>query len=128
MPPDMRPNQDSIAVSIAATRGTFQAHDIVRRSEGAAVTIGNDDLLRWQRALASEEGIYLETSSAAAIAAAAELRRQGRIGASDTVVALLTASGLKDAPMGAGADPLIVPGNMTQALQVLRSGDIFPAP
>jgi len=127
MPPDMRPNQDSIAVSIAATRGTFQALDIVRRSEGAAVTIGNEDLLRWQRALASEEGLYVETSSAAAIAAAAELRRQGRIGTGDTVVALLTASGLKDAPMGAGADPLIVPGNITQALQVLRSANIFPA-
>jgi threonine synthase len=126
MPPDMRPNQESIAVSISATRGTFQALDIVRRSGGAAVTIGNDDLLRWQRALAGEEGLYVETSSAAAVAAAAELRRQGRIGASDSVVALLTASGLKDAPMGSSAPPLMVPGNIPQALQVLRSANVFP--
>jgi threonine synthase len=126
MPPDMRPNQDSIAVSIGATRGTFQTLDIVRRSGGAAVTIDNDDLLRWQRALAGEEGLYVETSSAAAVAAAAELRRQGRIGATDSVVALLTASGLKDAPMGFGAPPLMVPGNMPQALQVLRSANVFP--
>jgi threonine synthase len=128
MPPDVRPNQDSVAVSISATRGTFQALDVVRRSGGAAATIGNDDLRRWQQTLAREEGLYVEVSSAAALAAAEALRRQGRIGAGDTVVALLTASGLKDAPMaiGAAGAPLAVPANMTQALQVLQSAGIFP--
>jgi threonine synthase len=78
LPPDMRPNQASIAVSIGATRSTFQALDVVRRSGGAAVTIGNAELRRWQRSLADEEGLFVETSSAAAVAAAEQLRSGGR--------------------------------------------------
>jgi threonine synthase len=127
-PPDMRPNQVTVAVSIEATRSTFQALDVLRRSGGAAVTVGNDEILQWQRALAREEGLFVEASSAAAVAAVERLRRQARIGTQDTVVALLTAAGLKDpAPIGGARNAAIrVPGDVAAAIALLRSARVFP--
>ena len=46
--------------------------------------------------MAADEGIYAEPSSLAALAAVARLCEEGRIGRSDTVVVVNTASGLKD--------------------------------
>ncbi|MCC2770681.1 hypothetical protein LK516_22555, partial [Parabacteroides distasonis] len=43
-PPDVRKNHETVAVSIGATRGTYQALDIIRRSDGAALTIADDDI------------------------------------------------------------------------------------
>jgi threonine synthase len=127
-PPDMRPNEESVAVSIGATQSTFQALDVLRRSGGTAVTIGNDQILQWQRLLGSEEGLFVEASSAAAVAAVERLRRQGRVNAQDTVVALLTAAGLKDpAPIGgAHNDPIPVPGDIAEAIALLRAARVFP--
>lgn len=127
-PPDMRPNRDTVAVSIGATRSTFQALDILRRSGGTAVTIGNDDLLRWQQTLARDEGLHVELSSAAAVAAVAQLRGRGRIGANETVVALLTASGLKDFAATAAVQDhaIVVPPGFEQATAVLRAANVFP--
>jgi threonine synthase len=127
-PPDMRANHETIAVSIGATRSTFQALDVLRRSGGTAITICNDEMLQWQRSLASQEGLFVEASSAAAVAAVERLRGEGRIGAGDTVVALLTASGLKDVgTVGcARGDPIRLQGGIARAIAMLRSARIFP--
>lgn len=94
--PEMDRTYDTVAVSIGATRGTFQALDVVRRSNGHAVSIADADMMRWQRALGAEEGLYVEPSSAGALAAIETLRKRDVIAQGESVVALLTASGLKD--------------------------------
>jgi len=127
-PPDMRINQPTVAVSIGASRGTYQSLDIVRRSGGAALTIGNDDIMRWQDTLSRAEGLYVEPSSAAAAAAVEQLAQAGRIDAKQTVVALLTASGLKDpAATAALQDDLqVLPADIGQAIAALKTAGIFP--
>jgi threonine synthase len=127
-PPDMRINQQTVALSIGATRGTYQALDIVRRSGGSALTIGNDEMMRWQQTLSSGEGLYVEPASAAAPAAVEQLARAGSIAASETVVALLTASGLKDPAATAlhQDDLILVPANINEAIAVLKAADVFP--
>jgi threonine synthase len=127
-PPDVRKNYETVAISIGATRGTYQALDIVRRSGGTALTIGNDEMMRWQRTLASGEGLFVEPSSAAGLAAVEQLALSGRLGGRDTVLALLTASGLKDPATTASLqqDLLAVPADFIDALAVLKSADIFP--
>jgi threonine synthase len=87
---------DTVAKSTSATRSTFQALYVLRASGGAATTVGNDAILQWQQKLARQEGLYVEPASAGAIAAVAQLRDSGEIGGADKVVALLTATGLKD--------------------------------
>lgn len=130
LPPDMRKNQETVAVSIGATRGTFQALDIVRRSGGAALTIGDDEMMRWQHTLASSEGLYIEPSSAAGLAAVEQLKQGGRLGNDDTVVTLLTASGLKDPAASAArqGELLAMPADFNDAIAALRAARIFPRP
>ncbi len=95
-PPSMPRAFDTVAVSIGAQQGTFQSLDVIRRSGGRAVSCGNDDLMRWQRTLAAQDGLYGEPSAVAPLAALEHLRRDGVVGAGETAAILFTASGLKD--------------------------------
>ncbi len=128
-PPDIAKREDSIAVSINATRGTYQSLDIVRRSNGAAVTTSNDELLRWLDLLARREGLFVEASTAAALAAVDQLQKAGTITRDQLVVTLLTASGLKDPGTAASAqgEVLALPGNIEEAIAMLQNEGIFPA-
>ncbi|WP_159591078.1 threonine synthase [Chelativorans xinjiangense] len=94
--PDMPARFDTLAVSIGATRSTFQALKALRESNGAAVPVNNSGLIALQERLAAREGIFAELASVTPFAAIAEMRRRNVIAASDSVVALVTASGLKD--------------------------------
>jgi len=128
VPPDVRKNYETVAVSIGATRGTFQALDTVRRSGGTALTIGNDEMMRWQQTLASGEGLYVEPSSAAGFAAVEQLAQAGHIGAQERVVCLLTASGLKDPASTAErqGNLLVLPAEFNEAVAALKAAGIFP--
>lgn len=93
---EMPKDHDTVSLSISATRSTFQSLDIIRRSGGTAVTSDDGATLQWQQKLSRQEGLYVEPASATTLVAVEVLRRSGRIRATDTVVVLLTASGLKD--------------------------------
>jgi threonine synthase len=127
--PEMPKTHDTVGISIGATRGTYQALNILRRSNGTAVSIANDAMMHWQQQLAAKEGLYVEATSAGTLAAVETLRRQGTIGKRDTVAVLLTASGLKDPDVTARAQepPLVVPGDIDRAVQMLTAEGIFPA-
>ena len=96
MPPDRPRNAPSIATSIGASQGTVQALEVLRRSHGVAVPIGDDELARWTVTLGAKEGVWPEPSSAAPFAAIERLRADGVIAPDARAVALMTASGLKD--------------------------------
>lgn len=95
----MPKDRNTRAVSIGVTQSSYQALSVLRRSAGIAVTIPEDRLLEWQARLAHEEGVLSELSSAASVAGAASLRNDGVIASADTVICVLTASGLKDLTM-----------------------------
>lgn len=96
MPPVVSRNSKSIAGSIDVTQGTFQAHAALRQSGGMAITLADEDLIRARNKLATGSGLSVETSSAAAFAAVDTLSANDVIKPDDDVVAILTASGLKD--------------------------------
>jgi threonine synthase len=124
----MPSTHDTVAKSTSATRSTFQALSIIRRSGGTATVVGNEDIMRWQQRLAREEGLYVEPASAGAMAAIEQLRNSGQIESTDKVVALLTASGLKDpaATSAVQGDLLMIPGEVDAALAVLRKMKLIP--
>ena len=68
MPPDVARNAPSIATSIGASQGTVQSLEVLRRSRGAAVAVGDDELRRWVVTLAAKEGLWPEASSVAPLA------------------------------------------------------------
>ena len=120
--PEFRRNAPSIATSIGAAQGTFQSLDALRRSGGRAVRIEDADMLRWQARLGREEGVWIEPSSAAALAAVEQLVARGAVAREDTVVVLGTATGLKDPAALDGVLPRapVVPPDVQDAVRVLR--------
>jgi len=113
---------ESLAVSIAASQGTFQSLQAVRQSNGRAVTLVDDELLRVQRDMARTEGVLGELSSVAAVAATARLRHEGIIAAGETVVCVMTSTGLKDLDKSGQPAPPVEPvrGGLDAALAYLR--------
>ena len=96
MPMPRPRNAATLATSIGANQGTVQALEVLRHTNGAAVAVDDDSLVEWVIKLAKIEGIWAEPSSVAPFAAIDRLRQQGTIGPHERVVALVTASGLKD--------------------------------
>ncbi|MGE0314074.1 MAG: pyridoxal-phosphate dependent enzyme [Lautropia sp.] len=96
MPPSIDHGTPSIATSIAALQATHQGVVALRRSDGRSVQVSDEAIVEWQMKLARLEGIYVEPSAAATLPAIASLRADGTIAKDASVVALLTATGLKD--------------------------------
>lgn len=69
----------------------------VRESGGVAIAVNDDELLASQRELAASEGIFAEPSGAAAIAGLRRLLADGTIDRTQTIVCLITGSGLREA-------------------------------
>jgi threonine synthase len=126
--PDMPLTHDTVAKSTTATRSTFQALHVLRASAGSATTVTNDAILQWQQKLASQEGLYVEPASAGAIAAVAQLKNSGDIKSTDRVIALLTASGLKDPDATASVqdDLLTVSGDVDAVFSRLKAMNLIP--
>ncbi len=73
----------------------------IRRYDGAAVSVTDEELVSAVGRRASVEGILVEPSAAAPVAAIGKLIRSGMISAADRVVAVTTGHGLKDIPEAA---------------------------
>jgi threonine synthase len=86
----------TVGISVGLNTSALQALQVVRDSEGLAGTAGDEEMIEMQQALAANEGIYAEMSSVLSLAVAKKLAAAGSIDRSETVVCLLTSSGLKD--------------------------------
>jgi threonine synthase len=112
----------TVATSIGANQGTVQALEVLRRTNGAAVAVDDDALIQWVAKLAKAEGIWAEPSAVAPFSAIERLREQGTIGEKERVVALVTASGLKDmTPIEKTRPPApVVSGGLDDVLRTLH--------
>jgi threonine synthase len=115
-------NTATVATSIGANQGTVQALEVLRRTNGAAVAVDDDALIQWVAKLAKTEGMWAEPSAVAPFVAIERLREQGTIGEKERVVALVTASGLKDMTPIEKTLPQapVVSGGLDDVLRTLR--------
>ena len=88
----------TIADSIRADlpRDGVRAVRAVRETNGAYLTVGDDEILAAIRDLSHTEGVFAEPAAAAAYAGLVKAARQGLVKPGETVVCLITGSGLKD--------------------------------
>ena len=93
---EARPVRPTVAVSTATANSAYQSLKVLRVTDGAAVTATDEEMMAMQLALAAEEGVYSEASGVLTLAVAKRLLDAGRIRPADSVVAVLTSSGLKD--------------------------------
>lgn len=112
----------SVAFSIASRYGTWQGLAALRDSGGIGVRLTDEGILEAQRALAREEGVFVEPSSAASLTAVMQLAGRKALDPEQTIVVVLTSAGLKD-PGATRAWLPPVPaadGDFDRLLRVLR--------
>ena len=85
-------------IPVAAPPRKQQIMKVLRASKGTALAVEEKEILRWQKLLAEEEGIFVEPTSAVAFAGLEHLVRHGDVQSADSVLVPVTGSGLKDAP------------------------------
>jgi threonine synthase len=89
---------DTIATAIRIGNPASWAKAVAARDEsgGRIEAVSDDEILAAYRALAEEEGIFCEPSSAAGVAGVVRLARAGALAPDALVVCVLTGTGLKD--------------------------------
>jgi threonine synthase len=85
-------------ISVATPPRKQQVLDILAASGGRSIAVDDESIVRWQKALASREGIYCEPTSAAAFAGLQRLAEESHIAPEDRALVAVTGFGLKDAP------------------------------
>jgi threonine synthase len=99
------PKTFAAGIRVPKALGDFIVLRALRESGGTAVAVTDDDIAAHMRSAGNDEGMLVCPEGAAALAAAANLRRAGWIGASDEVVVFNTGTGLKYAESLQGATP-----------------------
>jgi threonine synthase len=87
----------TVAMAIKVSRpfyGVAALKDI-EESDGLSVSVTDDDMLNFEKEIARTEGIFVEPASAATVACLPELLKTGLINSSDSVLSIITSSGLK---------------------------------
>lgn len=91
------PDAHTVAFGITVPKalGDFLVLEAIYETNGTAIAVCDDDIIRLQRDLAAREGLLICPEGAATLAAAEQLRSQGWIAPDERVVAINTGTGLK---------------------------------
>ncbi len=98
--PNLWPSPETIAHSISNPDPSLASGrrclDLLKKSDGIAEDVSDDEILYAQKLLAMTEGIFAEPAAAASIAGLNKLINNGYIDEDDRVVCVITGAGLKD--------------------------------
>jgi len=83
-------------IAVARPPRLHQCVTAIMESGGTATAVTEKEILLWQKRLAQDEGLFVEPTSAAALAGLALIIEQGTIKREDRVLLPLTGFGLKD--------------------------------
>jgi threonine synthase len=91
------PDAHTIASGLRVPKaiGDFLILNILRRSNGGAIAVDDEEMIRVTRDVGSSEGLFVAPEAAACFAALKSLRPSGRIGSGQRVVIFNTGSGIK---------------------------------
>ncbi|MBI3733660.1 MAG: threonine synthase [Chloroflexi bacterium] len=107
-PVEARTIADSISVGLP--RDGLRAVRAVRETGGAFITVGDDDILKAMKTLAQQAAVFAEPAGSVGFAGLQKMAHQ--VGRDETVVVIVTGSGLKDVPaamQAAGSARVIEP-------------------
>jgi threonine synthase len=82
----------------------------IKSTDGLAVAVSDEEILRAESTLAKEEGVFAEPAAASSVAALLKLVESGQLARDEKIVCVITGSGLKDASsaqQAAGEAPLV---------------------
>ncbi|HEU5003685.1 MAG TPA: threonine synthase [Actinomycetota bacterium] len=93
----VKPNTIAKSLAIGNPADGYYASKIVRRTEGRAESVTDEEIIAAIRLLASTEGLFTETAGGVTIGALAKMAAAGAFADGGRVVALITGMGLKTA-------------------------------
>jgi threonine synthase len=85
----------ALAILVAEPLQSELAENAISKSGGLALTVSDSEILAAELQVAKLEGVFAEPASSATIAALEKLVQNGKIRKNDSVVCLITGSGLK---------------------------------
>jgi threonine synthase len=94
--PAVTPHTVADSISAGLPRDRIKALAAVKETQGAYLSVSDDEILKAVPALARAVGVFAEPAGAAAYAGLVTAADQGLLSAEETVVVLNTGSGLKD--------------------------------
>jgi threonine synthase len=88
---------DTVAMAIKVSEPKYGVTALkdLRESDGLSVSVSDEQMLEFEKEIARSEGIFVEPASAATVACLPMLVEAGVIDRSESVVSLITSSGLK---------------------------------
>jgi threonine synthase len=91
------PNARTVASGLRVPKaiGDFLMLEILRKSNGGAIAIADNEMIRAVREVGSKEGLFVAPEAAACFVALKKLLASGKIGSGDRVVIFNTGSGIK---------------------------------
>ena len=111
------------SINVPVPRNWRKALNAVRDSNGAFVTVTDEQIQQAVRDTGRLTGVFAEPAAAAAVAGIAEARWQGIIDSQASVVALITGNGLKDiaGAMQAVGTPHEIDSDLDQVVRIVDS-------
>src|SRR5207302_4986535 len=91
------PNAHTLAAGLRVPKaiGDYLMLDILRKSNGGAIAVDDEEMIRTVREVGSKEGLFVAPEGAACFAALKKLRASGKIDIGERVVIFNTGSGIK---------------------------------
>ncbi|HEY4304568.1 MAG TPA: threonine synthase [Gemmatimonadaceae bacterium] len=116
----VEPETVASAIRIGAPASWDRAIRTIRETNGVVIDVTDDEILEAKRII-DTAGVGCEPASAASVAGAAKLRREGVIAEGDRVVAVLTGHLLKDPMTGLLNQPIEIEATVSAVDAVLRT-------
>jgi threonine synthase len=116
----------TVAFSIATNFSTYQGLITLRESNGRSIVVKDHQLREMQNFL-GRMGMYAEASSVASLAAVKNMLENGEIRTDETIVAVITSTGLKDPLMTAESfsDVPVIQPDLESLRQTLKDAYDF---
>ena len=112
------------SISVGKPRDAIKALRAVRETNGAFVTVSDQEILEAMRLLARETGVFAEPAGATPLAGLRRDLREGRVHPGERIVLLVTGHGLKDvdsALRAAAAEPVLLEPDERALQRAVRS-------
>lgn len=90
-----KPSTHALAILVKKPFQGKLALQTIKESNGTAVLVSDSEIFSAEQEVAKLEGIFAEPSSSATIAALKKLAEEGKVDKDDSIVCLITGSGLK---------------------------------
>ncbi|MBI1912787.1 MAG: threonine synthase [Deltaproteobacteria bacterium] len=115
------PHTIATAIKIGNPASWEGALKAKKESGGVIDMVSDEEILEAYKLLASREGVFCEPASAASLAGAIKMKKEGVLNDGDTVVCTLTGHGLKDPDnaMNNSPKPTKVPVDIDKILEIM---------